>query len=143
MRSSQPFNCSSDPTPSPGTMVLIGEGAATSRTKASDDYSSTQSPEGFPPWSNVPVRSHTYMISFCAINKLTWRVVQSMFMDPIRIPFTHYALVYIDPTGQVRFDASESIRRSGQNIFTPELRQRFVEAASVKSLSRNSLFVGL
>jgi hypothetical protein len=63
--------------------------------------------------------------------------------DEIRIPFPHFALIYVDQTGHLRSAASESIARGNLHFFTPELKERFLEAAGIKSLGRNSTLVGL
>jgi hypothetical protein len=67
-------------------------------------------------------------ISFKYINLTT---IQPM-MTPsrsssFRMPFAHYALIYLDNEGKLKVDESASIQEQNSTIFTPEVRQNFLE----------------
>lgn len=49
-----------------------------------------------------------------------------------RLPFLHYAMIYMDNMGKVRVEESPSIRGGSPSFFTPELRQKFVEVVGGK-----------
>lgn len=42
------------------------------------------------------------------------------------LPFTHYAMVYLDNMGHLRTSESASIQEQG-TVFTPDVRERFLE----------------
>lgn len=44
-----------------------------------------------------------------------------------RLPYTHYALIYLDSEGKLKVDESPSIQEQNSTIFTPEVRQNFLE----------------
>lgn len=53
-------------------------------------------------------------------------------MPPLRpssfhLPFAHYAMVYLDNMGRLRTSESSSIQEQGGTVFTPEVRERFLE----------------
>jgi midasin (ATPase involved in ribosome maturation) len=43
------------------------------------------------------------------------------------MPFAHYALIYLDNEGKLKVDESASIQEQSSTIFTPEVRQNFLE----------------
>lgn len=47
--------------------------------------------------------------------------------SPVRIPFAHYALIYLDNEGKLKVDESASIQEQNSTIFTSEVRQNFLE----------------
>ncbi|KAL2000643.1 hypothetical protein VTN02DRAFT_2808 [Thermoascus thermophilus] len=57
-------------------------------------------------------------------------VVPRQGLNPI--PFSHYAIIYMDNMGKVGVAESPSIRVGAQSFFTPELRQKFVEVVGGK-----------
>lgn len=44
-----------------------------------------------------------------------------------RMPYAHYALIYLDNEGKLKVDESASIQEQNSTIFTPEVRQNFLE----------------
>jgi hypothetical protein len=44
-----------------------------------------------------------------------------------RMPYAHYALIYLDSEGKLKVDESASIKEQNSTIFTPEVRQNFLE----------------
>ncbi|BCR85899.1 uncharacterized protein ACHE_21357S [Aspergillus chevalieri] len=61
----------------------------------------------------------------------SWDTAPSM-MPPLRpssfhLPFAHYAMVYLDNMGRLRTSESSSIQEQGGTVFTPEVRERFLE----------------
>lgn len=44
-----------------------------------------------------------------------------------RMPYAHYALIYLDNEGKLKVDESASIQEQKSTIFTPEVRQNFLE----------------
>lgn len=44
-----------------------------------------------------------------------------------RMPFAHYAMIYLDNEGKLKVDESASIQEQDSTIFTPEVRQNFLE----------------
>lgn len=44
-----------------------------------------------------------------------------------RLPYVHYAMIYLDPEGKVKVDESPSIQDQRSTLFTPEVRQNFLE----------------
>ncbi|KMP03261.1 hypothetical protein CISG_08355 [Coccidioides immitis RMSCC 3703] len=44
------------------------------------------------------------------------------------IPYTHFALIAIDGRGCVRYHTSQSLERHCRYIFTPDLKERFIQA---------------
>ncbi|KAF3403911.1 Uncharacterized protein F1880_010277 [Penicillium rolfsii] len=45
----------------------------------------------------------------------------------IRVPFEHYVLIYVDDKRKLRVKESDSIREETSIVFTPEVRQNFLE----------------
>ncbi|OJJ48271.1 hypothetical protein ASPZODRAFT_130232 [Penicilliopsis zonata CBS 506.65] len=54
------------------------------------------------------------------------------FQRPIRIPYAHYALVYLDDTGKLQIDESPSIQNHSLTIFTPDVQRRFLDCLNAK-----------
>ncbi|EPS34617.1 hypothetical protein PDE_09581 [Penicillium oxalicum 114-2] len=46
---------------------------------------------------------------------------------PSRPPFAHYAMIYLDNEGKIKVDESASIKEQGATLFTPEVKQNFLE----------------
>jgi hypothetical protein len=44
-----------------------------------------------------------------------------------RMPFAHYAMIYLDNEGKLKVDESASIQEQNSTVFTPEVRQNFLE----------------
>lgn len=44
-----------------------------------------------------------------------------------RLPYAHYALIYLDNEGKLKVDESPSIQEQNSTVFTPEVRQNFLE----------------
>ncbi|KAJ5689407.1 hypothetical protein N7462_003799 [Penicillium macrosclerotiorum] len=59
-----------------------------------------------------------------------WDVAPTM-MTPtrstFRMPYTHYAMIYLDNEGKLKVDESDSIQQQNSTVFTPEVRQNFLE----------------
>lgn len=43
------------------------------------------------------------------------------------LPCVHYALIYLDNEGKLKVDESASIQEQNTTLFTPEVRQNFLE----------------
>ena len=43
------------------------------------------------------------------------------------LPFAHYAMVYLDNMGCLRTSESPSVQEQGETLFTPEVRENFLE----------------
>jgi hypothetical protein len=43
------------------------------------------------------------------------------------MPYAHYALIYLDNEGKLKVEESASIQEQNSTIFTPEVRQNFLE----------------
>lgn len=48
------------------------------------------------------------------------------------LPYPHYALIYLDGTGKLKVSESSSIREQNGTVFTPEVRERFLEALGTR-----------
>lgn len=46
---------------------------------------------------------------------------------PCRLPYAHYAMIYLDHEGKLRVEESPSIQEQSASIFTPDVRQNFLE----------------
>lgn len=44
-----------------------------------------------------------------------------------RPPHTHYAMIYLDQDGKLKVDESSSIQEHNATVFSPEVRQNFLE----------------
>jgi hypothetical protein len=44
-----------------------------------------------------------------------------------RPPYTHYAMIYLDHDGKLKVDESSSIQEHNATVFSPEVRQNFLE----------------
>ncbi|KAJ5524660.1 hypothetical protein N7494_011310 [Penicillium frequentans] len=59
-----------------------------------------------------------------------WDVAPPM-MTPsrssVRLPYAHYAMIYLDNEGKIKVDESSSIQEKNSTLFTPEVRQNFLE----------------
>ncbi|KAJ5573878.1 uncharacterized protein N7459_008305 [Penicillium hispanicum] len=59
-----------------------------------------------------------------------WDVPPPM-MTPTRpsfcLPYAHYAVIYLDSEGKLKVDESPSIQEQKSTVFTPEVRQNFLE----------------
>lgn len=49
-----------------------------------------------------------------------------------RLPYAHYALIYLDSEGKLKVDESPSIQEQNSTVFTPEVRQNFLEILGEK-----------
>jgi hypothetical protein len=50
----------------------------------------------------------------------------------VNVPFAHYALIYLDNTGKLKVAESPSIQEQSRSVFTPEVRERFLEILGSK-----------
>ncbi|KAH1892749.1 hypothetical protein V6Z77_008279 [Aspergillus fumigatus] len=50
----------------------------------------------------------------------------------INIPYTHYAMIYLDNMGKLQVTESPSIQEQDRTVFTPEVCKRFLEILSAK-----------
>lgn len=48
------------------------------------------------------------------------------------IPFAHYALIYIDSAGKLGCEESASITEQNMTLFSPDVRQTFLETLGEK-----------
>jgi len=44
-----------------------------------------------------------------------------------RPPYAHYAMIFVDHDGKIRVDESASIQEQNSTVFTPDVRQNFLE----------------
>lgn len=44
-----------------------------------------------------------------------------------RPPYAHFAMIYLDRDGKLKVDESSSIQEQNSTVFTPEVRQNFLE----------------
>ena len=44
-----------------------------------------------------------------------------------RPPYAHFSMIYVDHDGKVKVEESASIQEQNTTIFTPEVRQSFLE----------------
>ncbi|KAJ5576019.1 hypothetical protein N7535_002945 [Penicillium sp. DV-2018c] len=59
-----------------------------------------------------------------------WDVAPPMMThsrSSFRPPYAHYAMIYIDHDGKLKVDESSSIQEQNTTLFTPEVRQNFLE----------------
>ncbi|KAJ5794842.1 hypothetical protein N7457_001441 [Penicillium paradoxum] len=59
-----------------------------------------------------------------------WDVVPSMMThsrSSFRPPYAHFAMIYLDHDGKLKVDESASIQEHNSTVFTPEVRQNFLE----------------
>lgn len=45
----------------------------------------------------------------------------------INLPYEHYAMIYLDSEGKLKVQESASIQEQSSTVFTPEVRQNFLE----------------
>lgn len=45
----------------------------------------------------------------------------------INLPYEHYAMIYLDSEGKLKVHESSSIQEQNSTVFTPEVRQNFLE----------------
>ncbi|CAG8140947.1 unnamed protein product, partial [Penicillium nalgiovense] len=64
--------------------------------------------EGPPGWGDVPPMMTNSRSSF-------------------RPPYAHFAMIYLDRDGKLKVDESSSIQEQNSTVFTPEVRQNFLE----------------
>jgi hypothetical protein len=50
----------------------------------------------------------------------------------INIPFTYYAMIYLNNIGNLKVMESPSIQEQSETIFTPKVWERFLEILSAK-----------
>ncbi|OQE19452.1 hypothetical protein PENSTE_c015G01815 [Penicillium steckii] len=63
-----------------------------------------------------------------------WDVPPPMMssQSPCHIPFAHYALIYVDSSGKLGCEESASIMEQNTTLFTPDVRQAFLETLGEK-----------
>ncbi|KAJ5512581.1 hypothetical protein N7463_002133 [Penicillium fimorum] len=64
--------------------------------------------EGPPGWGDIPPMMSSSRPSF-------------------RPPYSHFAMIYLDRDGKLKVDESSSIQEQNSTVFTPEVRQNFLE----------------
>ncbi|KAL5337163.1 hypothetical protein BJX70DRAFT_252310 [Aspergillus crustosus] len=52
--------------------------------------------------------------------------------SPFNLPFDHYAVIYYDNMGKINVSESLSIQGQGRSIFTPDVRERFLDIIGPK-----------
>ncbi|KAL2868222.1 uncharacterized protein BJX67DRAFT_380417 [Aspergillus lucknowensis] len=50
----------------------------------------------------------------------------------VNLPFAHYALIYLDNMGKLKVSESPSIQEQNRTVFTPEVREKFLEILGSK-----------
>jgi hypothetical protein len=50
----------------------------------------------------------------------------------INIPYAHYAMIYLDNMGNLKVMGSPSIKEQSETVFTPEVRESFLEILGAK-----------
>jgi hypothetical protein len=50
----------------------------------------------------------------------------------INMPYAHYAMIYLDNMGNLKVMESPSIQDQSETVFTPEVRERFLEILGAK-----------
>ncbi|PYI00792.1 hypothetical protein BO78DRAFT_34251 [Aspergillus sclerotiicarbonarius CBS 121057] len=64
-----------------------------------------------------------------------WETTPTMFppsRTSVNLPYTHYALIYVDNMGKLRVSESLSIQENHTTIFTSEVRDNFLEILGAK-----------
>ncbi|PWY72893.1 kinesin [Aspergillus heteromorphus CBS 117.55] len=63
-----------------------------------------------------------------------WETAPSMMPSraTVNLPYAHYALIYLDNMGKLRVSESQSIREQQGTVFTPEVRDHFLEILGAK-----------
>ncbi|KAG2416140.1 hypothetical protein HFD88_007332 [Aspergillus terreus] len=64
-----------------------------------------------------------------------WESAPPMAMQmrtSFNLPFTHYALIYMDNMGKLKVSESASIRDQHDTLFTPDVREKFLEILGPK-----------
>ncbi|KAJ5323810.1 hypothetical protein N7476_002410 [Penicillium atrosanguineum] len=59
-----------------------------------------------------------------------WDVAPPMMAptrSQFRLPYAHYAMIYLDNEGKLKVDESVSIQEQSSTVFTPDVRQNFLE----------------
>ncbi|KAJ5109313.1 hypothetical protein N7456_005988 [Penicillium angulare] len=59
-----------------------------------------------------------------------WEVAPPMMAQSrssFRLPYAHYAMIYLDNEGKIKVEESQSIQEQNSTLFTPEVRQNFLE----------------
>ncbi|KAJ5104845.1 hypothetical protein NUU61_002192 [Penicillium alfredii] len=59
-----------------------------------------------------------------------WDVAPPMMApsrSSFRLPYTHYAMIYLDNEGVLKVEESPSIKEQKSTVFTPDVRQNFLE----------------
>lgn len=51
---------------------------------------------------------------------------------PFNLPFAHYALIYYDNMGKIKVSESPSIQEQHCSVFTPDVREKFLEIIGPK-----------
>ncbi|KAL4890364.1 hypothetical protein BDV59DRAFT_97272 [Aspergillus ambiguus] len=65
----------------------------------------------------------------------SWESAPPMAMPmrtPFSLPFAHYALIYMDNMGKLKVSESPSIREQHDTLFTPDVREKFLEILGPK-----------
>ncbi|KAJ5110332.1 hypothetical protein NUU61_001589, partial [Penicillium alfredii] len=70
--------------------------------------------------------------SASALNEIPsrWDVTPPMIAptrSSLRLPFAHYAMVYLDDEGVLQVEESPSIKEQNSTVFTPDVRHHFLE----------------
>ncbi|PLB53679.1 hypothetical protein P170DRAFT_346625 [Aspergillus steynii IBT 23096] len=64
-----------------------------------------------------------------------WEHAPSMgtsMRSSMNLPYPHYALIYLDTSGKLKVSESSSIREQNGTVFTPEVRERFLEVLGTR-----------
>jgi len=86
--------------------------------------------EGPPGWDVAPVSmsQEIYLVQSLTLLQPMMTPTRSTF----RLPYAHYAMIYLDNEGKLRVDESPSIQEQSSTIFTPQVRQNFLDILGEK-----------
>ncbi|RDH26985.1 kinesin [Aspergillus welwitschiae] len=64
-------------------------------------------------------------------------VISSFLCTPTNLPYAHYSLIFLNDNGEPQVVESSSIQDHHTTVFTPEVRDRFLEIIGVKTGYKN------
>lgn len=116
-------------------MVIRSQELAKSR-KLTGDEASIQSYNEFHPWTHSPVSlvlldNKVYHLLFMSLEQ----PMLAADVTTAKVPHVHYMMVYIDTSGQLKFDSSPSLQRYEQQIFTPHIQKWLLDITSFNNRS--------
>lgn len=82
-------------------------------------------------WEHAPVSTAYPRL----VEGMLIEFLQSMgtsMRSSMNLPYPHYALIYLDGSGKLKVSESSSIREQNGTVFTPEVRERFLEVLGAR-----------